>query len=97
MKKLIRAILTLLPLIIPVAGKAISERNDAFLLSGKNYELRLNRTSGAVESIHADGQELTLANQGTGLWSARFIDGSTLSAQKITKAVRPDSNLLILH
>lgn len=97
MKKLIRTILTILPLIVPIVGKATPEKNDAFLLSGKNYELRLNRTSGAVESIHADGQELTLANRGTGLWSARFIDGSILSAQKITKAARPDSNRLILH
>ena len=97
MKKLIRVILTVLPLFVPVAGKAAPEKNDAFLLSGKNYELRLNRTSGAVESIHTDGQELTLANRGTGLWCARFIDGSTLSAQKVTKATRPDSNRLILH
>ena len=97
MKKLIRVILTVLPLFVPVAGKAVPEKNDAFLLSGKNYELRLNRTSGAVESIHTDGQELTLANRGTGLWCARFIDGSTLSAQKVTKATRPDSNRLILH
>ena len=96
MKKTVRIILTVLSLILPLTGKTVQAKDDALILSGRNFSLSLNRSSGAVETICADGQKLTLANR-NGLWSTRFIDGSILHAQKISKVTRPDKNKIILH
>lgn len=97
MKQILWAVLTALPLAASLSGAAIQEKNDTLILSGRNYELHLNRATGAVKSIHADGRDLTLSNRKNGLWSARFIDGSVQSAEKISKITRPDGNRLVLH
>lgn len=80
-------------LLLPVF--CFAEVNESISVSGGGYELRLNGATGAVESVCIDGKELTLASGKKGLWSARLLDGSVVSAGKISKIVR-DGKLLVL-
>ena len=75
----------------------LAEEKESISVSGGGYELRLNGATGALESVCVDGKELTLASGKKGLWSARLLDGSVVSAGKISKIKRDGKRLVLSY
>ncbi len=79
-----------------LAAAEIRTAGDAFLLSGKNYTVELSRADGTIRAVTANGRDLTFDNSQEGLWKAKFLDNSTLTAKQAKKTtVKQETDRLV--
>ena len=79
MKRLFLIFISLFLTLMLFAGGKVSQKGNSFILSGNNYSIELDSTSGAIKKIASNGKNsgITTLN---GLWTARFRDNSIQSA-----------------
>ncbi|MBS1371947.1 MAG: hypothetical protein HPZ91_18530 [Lentisphaeria bacterium] len=87
MKPIILSVLVLLLAANPLSAVEIRTTAEKLLLSGDRCSLELRRTDGALLAARIDGAPFPLSGLRDGLWKAKFLDGSTLTAAQAGKAV----------
>ena len=77
-------------------AESVSESENSFSVSGKNYRIEFDKSCGAIRKIFSNDRELSLKNSSDALWSAEFTDHTKVDSSKTQCAARIDGDKLVL-
>ncbi|MFR6033881.1 MAG: hypothetical protein ACLUKN_12305 [Bacilli bacterium] len=61
-------------------AESVSESENSFSVSGKNYRIEFDKSCGAIIKIFSNDRELSLKNSSDALWSAKFTDHTKIDS-----------------
>ena len=88
MKQLHLAVLALL-FIVPTQA-AVTQKDNAVILSGANHELRFDTKTGALESLTQNGKTVLRGGE-WGLWQIKMRDGTVVNAKDCAVSLKSDA------
>jgi hypothetical protein len=98
-----RSISICVAILLGLAGSLpadVQRQGDVFVMSSQRGEVRLGAIDGSILSVIPAGQKPSIWASGeSGLWSARFIDGTTISATglRLMKAAQEGDSLRLAY
>lgn len=78
-------------------AESVSESENSFSVSGKNYRIEFDKSCGAIRKIFSNDRELSLKNSSDALWSAEFTDHTKIDSSKTQCAARIDGGQACLR